>query len=252
MKDGRSLPWRYFLQDRIRQEVDFSRTAQNRGVPPPPAQKPLPEGARIHPLPDPREQAPAGSLAAALASRRSLRAYREGPFSASELSFLLWAAQGIRNPSGPPFHRTVPSAGGRHALETYLALRQDGDLDAGLYRYLPLDHALTSLESPPDLFSRLSAACLGQRFVQQASAVFLWSTVYERMSWRYGEASAKVIALDAGHACQNLCLASEALGGGTCPVAAYHQDLCDRLLRLDGQDEFVVYLAAVGHRPPAP
>jgi hypothetical protein len=29
-------------------------------------------------------------------------------------------------------------------------------------------------------------------------------------------------------------------------VAAYHQELLDRLLRVDGRDEFVIYLAPVG------
>ena len=55
-----------------------------------------------------------------------------------------------------------------------------------------------------------------------------------------------VIALDAGHVCQNLYLACEAIGAGTCAVAAYHQQLMDRLVRVDGQEEFVIYLAPVG------
>ena len=66
------------------------------------------------------------------------------------------------------------------------------------------------------------------------------------MEWRYGAAAHKVIALDAGHVCQNLYLACEAIGAGTCAVAAYDQEAIDRLLRLDGEEEFVVYLAPVG------
>ena len=73
---------------------------------------------------------------------------------------------------------------------------------------------------------------------------FLRDTV--RLQWRYGAASHKVIALDAGHVCQNLYLACEAIGAGTCAVAAYHQQKLDELLRLDGRDEFVIYLAPVG------
>ncbi len=67
-----------------------------------------------------------------------------------------------------------------------------------------------------------------------------------RMEWRYGLAAHKVIALDAGHVCQNLYLACEAIGAGTCAVAAYQQQLMDGLLRVDGQEEFVIYLAPVG------
>ena len=41
-------------------------------------------------------------------------------------------------------------------------------------------------------------------------------------------------------------LACEAIGAGTCAVAAYDQEALDRLLRIDGEDEFAVYLAPVG------
>jgi len=76
--------------------------------------------------------------------------------------------------------------------------------------------------------------------------VFIWTTIAYRMKWRYGLAAHKVIALDAGHVCQNLYLACEAIGAGTCAVAAYHQQLMDRLVRVDDQEEFVIYLAPVG------
>ena len=68
------------------------------------------------------------------------------------------------------------------------------------------------------------------------------------MEWRYGIAAHKVIALDAGHVCQNLYLACEAIDAGTCAVAAYDQEAIDALLRLDGKEEFVIYLAPVGKR----
>ena len=44
----------------------------------------------------------------------------------------------------------------------------------------------------------------------------------------------------------NLYLACEAIGAGTCAIAAYNQDLADRLVEVDGDEEFVVYLAPVG------
>ena len=44
------------------------------------------------------------------------------------------------------------------------------------------------------------------------------------MEWRYSLAAHKVIAIDVGHVCQNLYLACEAIGAGTCAVAAYDQD----------------------------
>ena len=83
-------------------------------------------------------------------------------------------------------------------------------------------------------------------FLARAAAVFVWTALPARTEWRYGPASVKVIALDAGHVCQNLYLACEAVGAGTCAVAAYHQQLMDRLVQVDGEEEFVIYLAPVG------
>ena len=52
--------------------------------------------------------------------------------------------------------------------------------------------------------------------------------------------------LDAGHVCQNLYLACESLGLGTCAIGAYSQEKLDAFLGLDGQEEFAVYLSPVG------
>jgi SagB-type dehydrogenase family enzyme len=66
------------------------------------------------------------------------------------------------------------------------------------------------------------------------------------MEWRYDIAAHRVIAIDAGHVCQNLYLACEAIDSGTCAIAAFDQEKMDKLLNVDGNDEFVIYLAPVG------
>ena len=53
----------------------------------------------------------------------------------------------------------------------------------------------------------------------------------------------KFMLLDAGHICQNLYLAVEALGLGTCAIGAYDQDAMDSLIRVDGENEYAVYCA---------
>jgi Nitroreductase family. len=68
------------------------------------------------------------------------------------------------------------------------------------------------------------------------------------MEWRYGLASYKVIAIEAGHVCQNLYLACEAIGAGICAIAAYDQEKMDELLKVDEQDEIAVYIASVGKK----
>ena len=71
----------------------------------------------------------------------------------------------------------------------------------------------------------------------RAAVTFFWAAIPARMEWRYDLAAHKVIALDAGHVCQNLYLACESLDAGVCAIAAYDQDACDRLLGVDGDEE---------------
>jgi len=89
-------------------------------------------------------------------------------------------------------------------------------------------------------------AALGQGFVGESAVTFIWTCLPYRGEWRYQDAAHRGMLLDAGHLCQNLYLACEALGCGTCAIAAYDQEASDRLLGVDGQEEFVVYMAPVG------
>jgi SagB-type dehydrogenase family enzyme len=241
--------YRYFLKDTIRQTIDFSLTDQRKGIPPPPIEKPYDrKGDRIELVTKDNWQSIADiNLISAIQNRESHRHFKEGPLSLEELSFLLWATQGIRKRADDTTaFRTVPSAGCRHALETYICILNVTGLAMGIYRYLPLEHQLLVVSISDTLSEDIVTAALYQSFIGKAPATFIWTTIPYRMEWRYHIAAHKVIALDAGHVCQNLYLASAAIGAGTCAVAAYHQELLDKLLGVDGKDEFAIYLAAVG------
>ena len=249
MSDDMLLSMRKFLKDDLRQTVNFSLTDQSRGVEPPPVQKPHRGDQELITLPSEEQfnSFVGTDLLAAIANRRSHRSYRRDPLSLAELSFLLWATQGVHSELQPGFAlRTVPSAGCRHAFETYLLISDVGDLYPGIYRYLPLDHALILESAPAHLGDRLAQATLNQNFIARAPVCFVWTVLPYRMEWRYDLAAHRVILLDAGHVCQNLYLACEALGAGTCAIAAYHQQLIDQLIGVDGQEEFTIYLAPVG------
>ena len=243
---------RAFLKDTIRQAVDFSLTAQHRGIPAPPVQKPYAPDARRIDLPKPASLEHAGqmSLGTAIAERRSCRTFSDAPVSLDELAFLLWATQGIRlRLDNGHAMRTVPSAGCRHAFETYLSVHRVTGLERGIYRYLPLEHQLLFEFPVENLEQKITRAALGQPFAGGAAVTFVWSVIPYRMEWRYGLAAHKVIALDAGHVCQNLYLACEAIRAGTCAIAAYDQQGMDNLLGVDGEEEFTIYLAPVGKKP---
>ena len=224
-------------------------SAQERGIPQPPVEARLGDG-RLVELPDPATRSGGRpTLYDAIGARRSLREYSDVPLSLPELSILLWGTQGVSRaiPDRATF-RTVPSAGARHAFETIvLAGRVDG-LDPAAYQYLALEHRLVCLDDSPGLPERLADACLGQRFIAGAAATFLWVADRVRMTWRYGERGVRYLFLDAGHVCQNLYLLAESIGAGACAIGAFDDERVNGLFGLDGEDRFVVYLAAVGKR----
>jgi SagB-type dehydrogenase family enzyme len=250
MSDERTRAQRVFLRDDLRLSYDFAGTDQRQGRPVPALQQPSPPDALRISLPD-REawQGRIGrvDLETAIARRESHRRFAETPLMLEELAFLLWSTQGLRRlvREGVAL-RTVPSAGCRHAFESWVFVQRVEGLEPGLWRYLPLEHALERRNPVERQRERLTAACLGQDFCGSAAATIVWSCVPYRMEWRYGPAAHRVILLDAGHVCQNLYLACEAIGAGTCAVAAYDQRALDALLGLDGEEEFAVYLGPVG------
>jgi SagB-type dehydrogenase family enzyme len=248
MKNETNKTYRSFLKDDIRLETDFSRSDQNLGKVAPPIEKPCPIDANKIDLPSPDSWKTVSEISVreAIAQRASRRKYSSQSVTLEELSFLLWATQGVRKRTAGAALRTVPSAGCRHAFETYLAVFNVEGLPKGIYRYLPLTHQLVHESTPEHLEEKMTAAALGQTFAGSAAVTFIWTVIPYRMEWRYAEASYKVLALDAGHVCQNLYLACESIGAGTCAIAAYDQKKSDQLLGIDGDDEFVIYMSPVG------
>ncbi len=231
--------------------ANISPSPQNSGVvPQPPLELPVPDGAVVIPLPRAADLVvPAMDLRTAVESRRTIRAYSEAPLSLDETAYLLWVSQGVKRVSKrPSTARTVPSAGARHAFETYLLVNHVEGLNSGLYRYAAIEHGLLRLDAPADIAERIAHACLDQSQVTGSAATFIWAAVVERMYWRYVERGYRYLHLDAGHVCQNLALGAEQVGCGICPIAAFDDELLNETLGLDGEEMFVVYLATVGKK----
>jgi len=248
-----SMSNREFLKARAWKEWREGKpeSDQQKGVPRPAPEKPFPAYAKLVNLVSP-DKLTVGNVPVieVIRKRRSRRRFTEQSLTLEELSYLLWATQGITRvtevPDGLTTFRTVPSGGSRHSFETYLAVDRVDGVQPGIYRYLPLEHKLLFVREDPDLMQKMVDACCGQEFVRQSAVVFVWSAIPYRMEWRYTVVSHKIIAIDAGHVCQNLYLAAESIGAGTCAIGAYFQDEMDNLFGLDGEDEFTIYAAPVG------
>jgi SagB-type dehydrogenase family enzyme len=240
---------RYFISNRLwDEELDDSYSSDQRnGKPQPPLEKPVPESDLIT-LPHYSKAILVDKdITSLILNRKSRRLFSDEEIAPEALSYILWATQGIKKimPNNYATLRTVPSAGARHPFETYLYVRRVTGIAQGIYRYVSSKHSLCLVETG-DYSTSLSEACFDQDFVGKSAVTFVWSVIPYRTEWRYNLNSYKPILLDAGHVCQNLYLACEALGLGTCAIGAYSNSKVNSIFQLDGTEEFAIYISPVG------
>ena len=181
-----------------------------------------------------------------LRKRRSRRRFHtERTLSLESVTRLLWAAQGATQSYGRTIFRTAPSAGALYPVETYLSVRSVAGLAAGVYHFRPQAFDLEHLRDR-DHSHDLARAALGQAMVAHAQLTFIWTAVMGRSRWKYRQRAYRYIYLDAGHIGQNVCLAAEAEGLGSCMIGAFFDDHVNALLGVDGSEETAIYLACVG------
>lgn len=192
-------------------------------------------------LPEPEPDGGTGVLRA-IAERRSRRSFAPSSISLDTLGTLCWATQGITDASEG--FRAAPSAGATYPLSIIAVVGRDGvtELDAGVYRYDPHEHALETLETG-DVRADLRAACLDQSWVETAPVSLILVATPARTARQYGERGEKrYVPVEVGHAGQNLYLAAEALDLGTVTVGAFDDESVARLIALDdGEVPMAVY-----------
>jgi SagB-type dehydrogenase family enzyme len=220
-------------------------SGQQRGMPPPEPE--LPFHGETLALPDPKTVAiQSVGLNEAIDNRKSERVFLERNLTTGDLSYLLWATQGVKEIDQGETFRTVPSAGARHAFETFLVVRNVDDLEPGLYRYLALSHRLGIVNRSAEIAERIARTTLQPELMLTSAVTFIWTAVVGRMSWRYGDRSYRYLHLDAGHVGHSLYLAVQAVGCKTCTSAAFNDDDLNRILGLDGVQHFALYYGSVG------
>ena len=202
-------------------------------------------GARIVALPEPRLE---GGLptARAIATRRSTRSYSGQPMSLDELSRFLFLTSGISADRFGNARRTAPSSGALYPIEVYPIVHNIDGVERGVYHYAYREHAL-ELVRTEDMRSRVVEQGLGQEFLGQCGAVLFVTMILQRMRPKYQDRSYRYGLLEAGHVGENAYLAATEMGLGACGVGAFMDDAMNEMLGVDGVEEAVVYMLAVGH-----
>lgn len=183
------------------------------------------------------------SVEEALANRRSVRDYTGEPLTGAEVSQLLWSAQGTTDPKG---FRTTPSAGALYPLEVYVVVGDVDDLEPGVYRYGPDDHALVQVASG-DRRADLAEAAVDQAWVQEAAIDLVFTAVPERTTAKYGERGIRYVHMEVGHAAQNVYLQAETLGLGVTVIGAFDDGKVHELVAAL-PDEEPLYIISIGRK----
>jgi len=179
----------------------------------------------------------------ALLERRSVRDYVNEPLSLSEVSQLLWAAQGLTDPAG---YRTAPSAGALYPLEVYLVAGKVASLSAGVYRYRPRGHELVAV-AEGDKRPELCAAALGQTALRQAPVTVVLAAIYGRTTRKYRERGIRYVHMEAGHVAQNIGLQAVSLDLGSLVIGAFGDAEVKKVMVLPEEEE-PLYLIPIGKR----
>jgi SagB-type dehydrogenase family enzyme len=212
--------------------------------------KPYPEAERIA-LP---AGAPVSRLSLADATRADAARLLGEPIPLALLARLLALANGVTGTVGgsdPPVQRrAAPSAGALYAGEVYVVAERVDGLAPGVFYYAALEHALVPLRSGAQL-AAVTSAVEEPEALAGAACVVLLTNVFARYAWRYGARGYRYALVDSGHIGENLRLAAAAAGLGHRGVPRFADDALAALLGVDGREEAVCALHAVGRAASA-
>ncbi len=184
------------------------------------------------------------SVEETIAKRRSIRDFTPQPISQSQLSQILWSAQGITNTRRR--YRSVPSAGATYPLEVFVVCGRNGveEITCGIYHYNIDNHSL-ALHHKEDVRLELAKAALNQEFIYQAPVDIVICALYERTTLGYGSRGERYVFMEVGHVGQNIYLQATALGLATVAIGAFNDEQVRKVLRLDKQIK-PLYIMPVG------
>lgn len=185
----------------------------------------------VVPLPRPGKTGPL-SVEEAISRRRSVREFGDASVLLSEVSQLLWAAQGITGEDG--VKRAAPSAGAKYPMEIFVVAGKVDDLAPGVYRYVPKTHSLEVVRRG-DLRSELCDEALSQEWVEEAALDIVIAGVYSRTMEKYGDRGIRYVHMEVGAVAENIYLQAETLGLGTTFVGAFSDDGVKKILRINAE-----------------
>ncbi len=175
------------------------------------------------------------------AARCSTRRFAPDPLSLAQLAAVLRSCR-IVDADRSPERRTYPSAGARFPIEVYVAAFRVDGLEQGVYHHKVRTNQLETLW-PADL--EASRETIVSPFVDNPPAALILTSALQRSEIKYAHKAYNFSLLEAGHMAQNMHLACEARGLGSCGIGGYVDHELAGLLDLT-EEEPPLYVIAIG------
>jgi SagB-type dehydrogenase family enzyme len=191
------------------------------------------------------------SMDDAFSARRTHRTFVDAPLSAAQLGTVLFHTFApYRMIDAGLFgilqSRVSPAAGARHEVEAYVVVFDVLGVAPGLYHYNPKRHVLELLNDHVPR-ARIAELSYHQPASYRAPVTILTTAVASRLSWKYRHPRAyRLWMYDAGHYGQTFALTATAMGLGPFQTVMFNDTEVERLLEVDADEEFAVYLFTAG------
>jgi SagB-type dehydrogenase family enzyme len=226
---------------------------------PPRDHKPYPGKRRVA-LPELVAE-PSRTLAEIVRQWAPARGFGSGSMTLAQLGRLLHFTNGVTLKAPPgrkgPVRRAAPSAGALYSGEVYVAAARVQGLAPGVYYYEVAQHRLVEAAAGfeparlADAIERPASIEGAAASIEGAAATILLTNVFGRYAWRYANRGYRYALIDSGHIGENLRLAAASAGLAQRDFLAFRDDLLNGLLAIDGAEEAVCSVHAVGLPDPA-
>lgn len=197
------------------------------------------------------------SLKDVFLKRKTCRSFYGASVSLKEVSTLLYASFGLihgawsdlseNDLASTGMRKASPSGGGLHPEEAYLVAMNVDEVKPGLYHYRCHQHVLTEIKLG-DFEEELVSMLWDQYYARgMAFGVFITAR-FDKAWWKYKHSRAyRNVLYDVGHVSQTALLTATALGLETWITGAFHDEVVEQFLDVDGVKEAALFFIGAGH-----
>ena len=145
--------------------------------------------------------------------------------------------------------RYTPSAGALYPIEIYFhyspSLTNDLSISPGLYYYNPLKYELRLLINK-NCHAEIKNIFMQSDLVKKSAIQIFITSIFHRITQKYGDRGYKFAFLEAGHIAQNFNLVATAMELSCINIGGYYERKANELLKIDGISHSTIYTMLIG------